>query len=59
MLETVRGLVRPTVTWALFAACITFEAVSILNGNPVNEWFVGLVTMVGTFWFVDRVSNNQ
>jgi len=57
MVETVRGLVRPTVTWGLFAACIAFEAISVVNGNPVDEWFVGLVAMVGTFWFVDRVNN--
>lgn len=55
MTESFRKLVRPLVTLALTAAAIYGFAVKLISA----EVFIPLVTMVFTFWFVDRVKKKE
>lgn len=54
MLETVRGLVRPTSIWAMIAAGIGFQAVHVYRGGSVEEWFVLLLGIMVKHYFDER-----
>ena len=54
MLEIVRGLVRPTVAWAMIIAFIAFEAVSVYRGNTASTAFVALAAIIIRDYFKAR-----
>jgi len=62
MLEIIRGLVRPTVAWAMIVAFIVFEGVSVYRGNVVSTAFVALAALIIRDYFKareDQARNNQ
>jgi hypothetical protein len=50
MLEFIRGIVRPTLTWAGFGALVAM----LLLGIESPEWFRTMVAMMISFWFAQR-----
>lgn len=53
--ELIRSLVRPTVTWMLVIAAISFAAVEATRTGKVPEWFVALPLLALNFYFLDRI----
>lgn len=54
MLEFIRGLVRPTVAWAMIISFIAFEAVSVFRGHTVSTAFVALAALIIRDYFKAR-----
>jgi hypothetical protein len=50
ILELIRGLVRPTVTWGTVAAIIAMLMLSV----PIPEWFQVMASVIIGFWFGQR-----
>lgn len=55
MLDLVRGLVRPTLTWLGFISLPVFLVLKI----PIPDWYQIMVVSMITFWFVDRKNGHE
>lgn len=55
MVESARKLVRPIVTLVLTGAAVYGFVVKLISADV----FIPLVTMVFTFWFVDRTKKKE
>lgn len=55
ILELIRGLVRPTMTWIGFAALtgVVIWLVVVKNKEPA-DWYISLVTLMVGYWFGQR-----
>lgn len=51
MLEFIRGMVRPTLTWCGFIAVVVLAAM----GRTIPEWLVAQESMMVAWWFSDRM----
>ena len=54
LLETLRGSVRPVVTYAMAAALIA----GFFTGRVPADSFLGVATAVTLFWFTSRPKQN-
>lgn len=50
ILDFVRGVVRPTVTWGGFFALVWM----VTHQMPVPEWFSAMVGGLLGYWFAER-----
>ena len=58
MLEFIRGMVRPTLTWVGFVALtvvILFRA--FLLDHDIPDWYQVMVGMMVAYWFGQRNNN--
>lgn len=52
MIDFLRGIVRPTITWVSWAVLASL----MLSGKPVPDWYIGVVGTITGFWFGSRGS---
>lgn len=54
MIEIIRGLVRPTVTWGFSGSWIAFEAIGVARGGKPSTEFLAVCGLIIAFYFVER-----
>ena len=59
MLDTIRGLVRPTVAWVLILSWAIFEAVEVYRGGIPSEAFITATAVIVGFYFQARSNANN
>lgn len=55
MLETIRGLVRPTLTWLGFGVVSGVVGyLSLHNKTMPPDWYISMVALMVGYWFGQR-----
>ena len=55
MLDLIRGLVRPTLTWLGFGVLTVIVGVNSLRTKTAPpDWYITMVAMMVAYWFAQR-----